>query len=518
MSATVAQLNVKVSGDTSEAKSKLTELSGHVNTVGSHFKNALGSVLGFATGAAAIGLVTGAAGLLVGQIKGVIDAGINQQKVMTETATVLKSMGGASGQTAASVADYADSMARATGISDDLIQHTENVLLTFGNIGGKVFPQATTAALNMSTMLGQDLQSSIIQVGKALNDPVAGMTALSRVGVSFSQTEKDTIKTMMAHNNIAGAQAVIMSELNKQFGGAAVAAGTTFGGQMQRLNVVMEQAKEKIGLALIPILQKLLTAVMPLITQFGAALPGAMEAMSGFISKNVAPVIDRLAGFVQSNLIPALLNLSNYILRNVVPTLIQLASWFQAHVVPILIVLFGVIKDQVLPALAQVWGSISANLIPALQRLWEKLSPVLVPVLRLVGWVLQNVVGPALSIVIGIIGKLIDFLALAIGKIGDFLGLLGKAKDAAGDFFGGIGNAAHNAGIPGFATGGVIAKGGLAVVGEKGPEVVALPAGSQVYPHGTGPSGGNIYNFNITKDDTAQQLMMLLRMQAVLHG
>jgi hypothetical protein len=516
---TVANLNVKVGGDTSEAKGKLNELSGHVNTVGGHFKSALGSILGFAGGALAIGGVTMAAGFLVGQMKDVITQGMSQQKVMTETSNVLAHMGNVSGQTSQSIGDYADHMAQLTGVSDDVIQHSENVMLTFGNLGKNIFPQAETAALNMSTMLGTDLQGSVIQVGKALNDPIKGIASLSREGVSFSQVEKDNIKTMMAHNNIAGAQAIVMGELNKQFGGAAVSAGTTFGGAMSRLNVIVDQAKEKLGLALLPILGKILTAIMPLVTQFGAALPGAMAALTDFVSKNVSPVIDRLASFVRGDLIPVLVSLGGFIIRNVVPTLIQLATWFQGHIVPILLVLFSVIRNNVMPALAQVWQSISSNLIPAIQNLWNKLSPVLIPVLKLVGWTLQNVVGPALSLVIGIIGKLIDFLAMAIGKLGDFLGFLGHVKDAVGGALSGVGNALHGAHIPGFAVGGVMAQSGLAMVGEHGPEVVALPQGARVYPHGTGPTGGHTYNITMHGTNlTVQDLQRELWVQAVLHG
>jgi phage-related minor tail protein len=63
---------------------------------------------------------------------------------------------------------------------DEIIQKTITQLLTFTNIAGTAFDRGAQAALNMSTVLGQDLQSSAIQVGKALNDPVAGVTALQR--------------------------------------------------------------------------------------------------------------------------------------------------------------------------------------------------------------------------------------------------------------------------------------------------------------------------------------------------
>lgn len=45
--------------------------------------------------------------------------------------------------------------------------------------------------------------------------------------------------------------------------------------------------------------------------------------------------------------------------------------------------------------------------------------------------------------------------------------------------------------VPKFAAGVTNFAGGLALVGEQGPEYVYLPGGSNVYPHGTAPSGGS---------------------------
>ncbi|MBO9519779.1 MAG: hypothetical protein J7493_17105 [Porphyrobacter sp.] len=54
--------------------------------------------------------------------------------------------------------------------------------------------------------------------------------------------------------------------------------------------------------------------------------------------------------------------------------------------------------------------------------------------------------------------------------------------------------------VPGFANGTSFAPGGLAIVGERGPELVDLPRGSRVYPNGTGPGRGNI-TVNINAQD-----------------
>src|SRR5438128_9623407 len=128
------------------------------------------------------------------------------------------------------------------------------MLLTFTNIGRNVFPQATKTVLDMSQALGQDTKSSAIQLGKALNDPITGVSALQRVGVTFDDQQKKLIKTYMTHNQIAKAQGVILKELNKEFGGVAETAGKTAGGQMAILNQQLDDIRQNIGDALLPLL------------------------------------------------------------------------------------------------------------------------------------------------------------------------------------------------------------------------------------------------------------------------
>jgi hypothetical protein len=131
------------------------------------------------------------------------------------------------------------------------------VLATFTSIKGVNFDDATSAILDVSQALGQDLQSSTIQIGKALNDPINGITALSRVGVSFTDQQKEQIKAMQDVGDMAGAQQVILAELNKEFGGSAAAAVNTYAGQMKVLDEQFNDVKQSVGEALLPILTEL---------------------------------------------------------------------------------------------------------------------------------------------------------------------------------------------------------------------------------------------------------------------
>jgi hypothetical protein len=107
---------------------------------------------------------------------------------------------------------------------DQILKEVTANLLTFTNVTGTEFDKAQVAILNLSTRLGTDLTSASVQVGKALNDPIKGVTALGRAGVQFTAQQKELITTLAESGDVAGAQSIILQELETQFGGAAEAA------------------------------------------------------------------------------------------------------------------------------------------------------------------------------------------------------------------------------------------------------------------------------------------------------
>lgn len=147
-----------------------------------------------------------------------------------QLAAVLTSTGHAAGVSQVELNKHAEALENITNVDAGATNSAQALLLTFTKIGREVFPEATKTVLDMSTALGQDLKSSSIQLGKALNDPIAGITALSRVGVSFTDSQKEMIKSLVESGDIIGAQRVILKELNTEFGGSAEAARVADGG------------------------------------------------------------------------------------------------------------------------------------------------------------------------------------------------------------------------------------------------------------------------------------------------
>ena len=153
--------------------------------------------------------------------------------------SVLKSTGGVAGVTAQNIEDMTLAMQKNTLISQDSARNVASLGLTFTKISKDVFPEYLKMAADMATVTGQDMSNSALQLGKALQDPVLGATALRRVGVNLTKSQSEQIKTFVKLGQTAKAQAIIMKELATEFGGAAKAVGQTFFGSVKRaLNAV----------------------------------------------------------------------------------------------------------------------------------------------------------------------------------------------------------------------------------------------------------------------------------------
>lgn len=269
-------------GDTADKSSRKVDALRTASTrVGSGLK--LGITAGAAIGA---GAVYGLSRVLSG---GIADAQ-SYQRITTQVGQTIKSTGNAARVSVSGLKDYAGQLESMSGVDEELILSSQNVLLTFTSIRNSVgknndiFNQASKAALDLSTTMGGDLQGATVQLGKALNDPVKGVTALSRVGVSFTEQQKAQIKTMAAHNNLLGAQKVVLAEVNKEFGGAAKAAGKGYAGSLARAQDALGDLRRNVMTPFLPVLARgfellgtKVQAVTPRIlgwaTRFAATVP-----------------------------------------------------------------------------------------------------------------------------------------------------------------------------------------------------------------------------------------------------
>lgn len=234
-----------------------------------------------------VGLGVGAAAL------GSFKAFEESERIARQTAAVIKSTGNEANVTEGHISDLASEMSKLGGVDDELVQSGENMLLTFTNIrneagkGNDVFDQAAKTALDMSVVMGTDMTSSAVQLGKALNDPIKGVSALSEVGVTFTDGQKKMIQSLVESGDLMGAQKVILAELAKEFGGSAEAQATASG----KAQVAIENMGESVGAVLAPALERGASLVAGLASAFSSMPEGAQTAIVGIAGVGAAAVV-----------------------------------------------------------------------------------------------------------------------------------------------------------------------------------------------------------------------------------
>jgi ribosomal protein L12E/L44/L45/RPP1/RPP2 len=224
-------------------------------------------------GAVGIGLGLGQiANYATNAVKGFEQAEIASSKL----ASVMQSMG--VGMATQRVDAYAESLQDLTAVDADIIKAAQTKLATFANLNktinksGGAFDRATVAAIDLAAAGFGSIESNAVQLGKALNDPIKGISSLTRNGITFTAQEKLKIKTLVQSNKTLEAQDLILKAIEKQVGGTAEAGVSVF----DRLNRSMESVSDEVGKILLPYMKDfadfLMTDVVPNVKAFLADL------------------------------------------------------------------------------------------------------------------------------------------------------------------------------------------------------------------------------------------------------
>jgi phage-related protein len=427
-----------------------SDVGRETSSVGSKMGRTFGTL--FKVGAVA---AVGGALLLGKLLKGSIAEAREAQVVTARTENVIKKMGGAANVTAGQVAKLAESISLKTGIDDEAIQSGQNLLLTFGKIsnqagkGNAIFDRTSQLMVDMSTAMGTSAKSSAIQLGKALNDPIKGVSALTRVGVSFTEQQKEQIAAMVESGNTLGAQKLILSEVEKQFGGAAEAMATP----ADKARVAWDNLKEQLGTALLPVIDAVLNAFVKLTPQISTLIAGigpAFSQLQGFLAPFVAQIQGLFSGGGGGGLLAGIQSFAATVQANFLPVLQTMATTFQTVVLPALTSFVQYLAAQLLPIFQRVGEIIATHIVPILaslaQFVYGTLYPAIVSIVRAVGEQLQPVfeaivdviqanvlpvielllekfreaqptIEKVIAVVVKIIGKVLEFAAAILGKV-----------------------------------------------------------------------------------------------------
>ena len=317
----VGRLSVTVTADTSPMERKIAR---DANDIGDRHGRSFGQKFGMAAGigvgaiAGGVGIAAAGVGALTAGMFKMAQAGQESVQVGQTTQAILKSTGATAWTSAAQVDALATSLSNKTGVDDEAIATGANLLLTFKQVrneageGAAIFDRATTAAVDLSKAGFGSIDSASKMLGKALNDPIKGVTALSRAGVTFTDQQKEQIKTLVESGKTLEAQKVIMAEVESQVGGVAEATRspiealqTVFGNLQEGIGKALLPAVSKVADLLIPVLDDLQVPLAAVASTIGEGLVQALSAAAPLLGP-LADLFGKVAGTLAGVLTSAL--------------------------------------------------------------------------------------------------------------------------------------------------------------------------------------------------------------------
>ena len=448
----MAELDVVVNVVTKGAKS--------LGGIGSGFGDlAKTAVLGGAAVASAVG-IAGAA---------FVGMAAEAEKSQTKLENTFDSMGAASFTTVEALNAQADALAKATTFDDSAIKEFQTTMLTFGNVTGDAFERSVEVGADMAAFFGTDMQAASVQLGKALNDPIKGITALSRVGVSFTEEQQAMIKSMVAAGDSAGAQTIILNELEKQVGGTATALAETASGQMSQALEDLGEAGESIGTLLLPVLAQVAQGLAGLANFVVEAMPTIQAAIApviSFITNLFSGASGKLGGLQQ--------------------IFAGLVAWVQANLPTMMSVagqVFGAIGN-IIATVAPVIINLAKIVLPLLGAAASVLFTALDIAFRGIGGafeVLGTVFETTAGVITGVVSGVVNAFRTIYNAFADFWNSIDITfPELDIPFFGKIGGFSIGLpDIPRLAQGGIVTRPTLALIGESGPEAVVPLRGSE---------------------------------------
>lgn len=398
-----------------------------------------------------------------------------------------------------------DKIQEKTGYDHNELASAQAKLAMYG-LTGKQLEELTPLVADYAAKTGQDLATAAGSVAKAF---VGQGRALAQVGIHYTNTK-----------TVAGNYAEVVDGLKAKVEGAAETMGGTAAGKAKILAEGFKDIQEKVGQGLMPALESLTDAGVKVVDWLNKT-PGAMQAVEIALAAITAAVVIYTIAQVAAN----------------VAIWTSPVTWIVAAIVALIavVVLLATHWGEVTKFISDVWNGFIGWFRDIINTVvnWVKdnwgllLSFIIGPIGLAIQWVVNNW------------GGIVAFFQQTVANIGSFFGSIGTAiqnafigavgfvKDAINGIIdvinGAIGGINTLIGavnsvpgvhvptlgkIPHLATGGYVSQGGLAMVGEQGAEVVRLPAGSQVFPNGTQPSGGGLHieNFFATPEQSPAEI------------
>ena len=266
----------KISGDfqkrMSNAATATAALQGPLGPIAGRMRSfgALMGSAGFAAGALILA-VTG----LVASFRALVMAASRAEQAMVKFEALVQATGGAAGLTSRQLELMAREFAPNTLFSVQQMRDAQAVLLTFKAVAGDAFGRTIAVATDIATVMGTDVKSATLQLGKALEEPRIGLSMLRRSGISFTEEQKKLIFSLSDTNQKAAAMSEILKVIEGQLSGVAKSAAGSGG------NVTVAGAFDELGRKFTLFQEELLggTTLLKMFTQAVLKLADAIPAV-----------------------------------------------------------------------------------------------------------------------------------------------------------------------------------------------------------------------------------------------
>ena len=364
-----------------KSRDKFRKLDATVGKAGRNLKN-------FGKG------VTGKVGLAAGAFAGNALRLFNvQAQAVAKVQALIVSTKGAAKLSLRELQTEASRLQTESLFGDEEILDSMAQLLTFTNLSGKQFKETEQVVMDLATTIGGNLNSTAIQLGKVLNDPIKNLASLSRVGVAFTKQEESLIKGLAEGGKMAESQSLILKILSNQYGGTAAAAAAAGTGPLTQLWNILGDINEVIGKEIMEIIRPFIAKLKEMAINFQNLSPRVKKAIA------VVALLVTVIG-------PLLI-----VFGSIIAMLPFMAAGFalvSAALSPILI-----------PILAVVAAFTAAYYIGTVISDWLKEQPEL---WNTIGSVIDAIIHP-ITTVIDLFDKIMSYdFGSVLGEIADFFG------------------------------------------------------------------------------------------------
>lgn len=329
-------LKLSILGDVDNLNKSLKAATADVETFGDKVTKA-GKMVGAALVAAAA--AAGAYAVKIG-VDGV-KAAIEDEKAQTQLALALKNATGATEGAIAATEQFILQQSLATGVADDELRPAlQRLALSTGDV--KKAQDLLKIAMDISTATGKPLEAVANSLGKAYDGNTA---ALGKLGIGLSAAE---LKTMTFTQ--------VQGRLTDLFGGAAAANADTYSGRIARMQIAFDEAKETIGFALLPILEKL----MKFINQIALPAINAMSSGFGLDKGGIGGAITTLGNIIVNVFTPiinGLLKAFGYV-KNAIGDNLDTFKEFGGYIAQYLAPVIGTVLGGALQVVGKIAGGV----------------------------------------------------------------------------------------------------------------------------------------------------------------